>query len=119
MTWQDTLAFWLRQTSSAAAWCLGLLCVAERVVPGSVLPYVNFFPLVPLVVVLTIIAPPPVERSRWLRVIVFVPIGFAMVAFLFLVTSDLGRWGWLLSFAGLLTVGSILTRRDDNGIVNS
>ncbi|MBM3204779.1 hypothetical protein FJZ48_02245 [Candidatus Uhrbacteria bacterium] len=52
MTLKACIKLFLTQAACATAVLLGVLIVLERLAPGSVLPYFNFFWLVPVLVVL-------------------------------------------------------------------
>lgn len=91
----------LRQCAHAGAWLLGLLCISERLAPGSVLPYLSLYLWAVAVFVVSLFVPRP-ERGSRLRAIALVPAAFLLLAFLFLVTADLGRWGWLLTASAAL-----------------
>jgi drug/metabolite transporter (DMT)-like permease len=83
----------LRQCALAGAVFVGLAAAAERVAPGSVLPFFNLSYAVAVVAALLVVAPPP-ERptNRW-RVLFLLPIALLAIAFLSLVTAELGAWG--------------------------
>lgn len=101
MTLREFAGFFVRQCAAAAIWLAAILCVAERLSPGSVLPFFPLFPLVILAFGLSVLAPARPTISRF-RLIPFLPILFLIVAFLFLIASDLGRGGLLLTASALI-----------------
>ncbi|MFA6429013.1 MAG: hypothetical protein WCV84_00760 [Patescibacteria group bacterium] len=100
----------LRQCATASALIAGLGCVAERILPGVVLANTGlaFYGIVIFAVVCSVLAPPVFVRARWLRALALVPVGFLLVAFVFLITSDLGRTGLVLSLTAVLLTGMII-----------
>lgn len=102
MSWSELFRAFVRQASFSLAWFTGLLVVAERLAAGSVTPYINVYWLVFATLVLTVLSPAPEEdRPAW-RAIGLLPVAFFLVAFLFLITSGLGRWGLALTAVGAM-----------------
>lgn len=101
MSLNEFFASFLRQSAHASAWLLGWMCLSERLAPGSVLPYFNLYLWSIGVLLLILIAPRLEHPPRW-RVLAFTPDAFLLLAFLFLVTKDLGRWGYLLTLSAFI-----------------
>ncbi len=117
MTLIAFLKSFLRQCANASAWLTGWMCLAERLAPGSILPYFDLYLWALLAMVLTLLAPRAERPPRW-HAIAYLPDAFLLVAFLALTTSELGRWGYVLTAAGALLVASFvaaMAKPDDSG----
>lgn len=99
MSIRELAVGFLRQTSAALSVLAGSLCVAERLVPGSVLPHLNIFWIASLAALVAALVPSDPSRRPLLRALGYVPLALLLVAFLFLLTADLGRSGWILTFS--------------------
>ncbi len=108
MTIKDFLRAWMRQCALAVTVFTALLCVAERLAPGSVLSYMNLYAWIIASLLLTIVSPSVPRRRGFWRILGLIPVAAPLVAFLALVTSEIGRWGIILTFAAATTAVAIL-----------
>ena len=108
MNEKELLLSLMRQTGFATSVLAGVLCMAERLVPGSVLPYLNIYWVVVLALLFAMIAPPRTSDRSILTAVGLIPAALLLVSFLFLLTSDLGRWGFILTGTALLTVVAVI-----------
>jgi len=107
MTLTDFSSAWIRQCASALAWFSGIACVVERLSPGLVTADFGrwIYLIIFFAVLLTFVSPPPANPRRGWKVFAsWLPIGFLLASFLWLVTSEGGRAGTVLSFAGSVLI---------------
>ncbi len=95
------LKTFLRHAAMASAWLLAVLCVVERLAPGSVLAYIDLNWLALAVLALICLAPPDPARSRW-RWFAWIPVALALLAFLALAAAETGESGRLFVIVAAL-----------------
>jgi len=111
----NLLKTFLRHAALASAWLLAILCVFERLAPGSVLAYFNLNWLALLVLVLIPLLPEEglgeegaPRRMMW-KWVVWIPFALALATFLAFVAADTGESGRLLVLvAGMLAVAFLI-----------
>lgn len=108
MTFLDFFRAWMRQLAHAVTLFTALLCVAERLAPGSVLSYLNIYAWIIASLLLTVLSPSVAPRRGFVRLFGALPVAVLLVAFLALVTSEVGRWGIVLTIASTFAAVAIL-----------
>ncbi|HEU0051462.1 MAG TPA: hypothetical protein VFQ60_05415 [Patescibacteria group bacterium] len=100
MNSREWISLFLTHAFFSSSSLFALLLIMERLAPGSVLTFFDFFWLLPVVFIFAYFMPMKRKQTlRWMALLA--PLGILLIAFLFFVTRGLG-------FFGLVPVGALV-----------